>query len=66
MMTFLRDELPFLIEQKNRVLTRLYDHEPLTLAALTETVPVLGGGTRRPRSWIPSRSCVTRVPPARG
>jgi adenylosuccinate synthase len=34
---YLRDELPFVLEQKNRILTRLYDHEPLPLDALVET-----------------------------
>jgi len=34
---FLRDDLPFILEQKNRVLTRLYDHEPLPLADLQDT-----------------------------
>jgi len=34
--TFLRDELPWVIAQKNRILTRLYDHEPLEEHALIE------------------------------
>ena len=33
---FLRDELPWMIAQKNRVLTRLYDHEPLDSDALID------------------------------
>jgi adenylosuccinate synthase len=34
--TFLKDELPWVIAQKNRLLTRLYDHEPLDAEALVE------------------------------
>ncbi len=33
---FLNDELPWVIAQKNRLLTRLYDHEPLDPDALVE------------------------------
>ena len=33
---FLRDELPWVVAQKNRVLTRLYDYEPLDAAAVSD------------------------------
>lgn len=33
--SFLREELPYVVEQKNRLLTRLYDHEPLSVQELT-------------------------------
>jgi adenylosuccinate synthase len=35
--SFLRNELPFVLEQKNRLLTRLYGHEPLALTSLVDT-----------------------------
>jgi adenylosuccinate synthase len=31
---YLRDELPYVVAQKNRLLTRLYDHEPLSAGTL--------------------------------
>jgi adenylosuccinate synthase len=34
---YLRDELPYVVEHKNRLLTRLYDHEPISIADLTAT-----------------------------
>ena len=34
---FLREDLPFVVEQKNRVLTRLYDHPALSLDEITAT-----------------------------
>jgi adenylosuccinate synthase len=44
---FLRDELPFVLEQKNRLLTRLYDREPLALDALQETCYAWGKALRQ-------------------
>ena len=35
--TFLRDELPYVVAQKNRVLTRLYEAPPIELGALAAT-----------------------------
>jgi adenylosuccinate synthase len=35
--SFIRDELPYVLEQKNRLITRLYDHEPLPVGSVIDT-----------------------------
>jgi adenylosuccinate synthase len=44
--TYLSDELPFVLEQKNRVLMRLYGHEPLALDDVQATCRVWAAALR--------------------